>query len=542
MLAHAADRPETKRPHIERAALRLFLQRGVRGTTVRDIAARAGVAQGTLYRHWRSKRDLARTLFRDCAAAIAGEVRQAVSRERGSRAQLTAAVRALFNAAREETLFYELLALPPSRETERLVSAAESPATVLADVIAEGQRRREFVAVDAQLAAECIVGAINRIALWRRLGTLQRDLTQYEDDIVAGVLTTLGAQPRRRTRRMRIRSAALAVLLYLSGGVPAFAAPVDIREIRQNLFGACFANERDGWMVGELGRIFRTRDGGASWERQDAGTKRPFLAVECIDADTAWIAGKEGIVYGTRDGGRSWQPATTGASRHVFTLQFANRERGHGAGDYGAMIHTEDGGRTWTTQQVPPEVQLPETAIDIGVDPGDVNLYGLSYGDADHVWLVGEFGIVMTSDDGGRSWRQQHSPVETTLFGVYFADATHGWAVGIDGVSMRTEDGGASWTVQPTPLAQRALYDVFVRGDIGWIVGDAGTVLKSNDGGATWAVHPLPIQLAAHWLRSVWVAPNGTGLVVGAEGLVFRVQGATLERLAAATPAARGRS
>ena len=36
-----------KRPHIERAALQLFVKRGLRGTTVRDIATRARVAEGT---------------------------------------------------------------------------------------------------------------------------------------------------------------------------------------------------------------------------------------------------------------------------------------------------------------------------------------------------------------------------------------------------------------------------------------------------------------------------------------------------------------
>ena len=38
MLAHTALRSDTKRPDIERAALRLFVTRGLRGTTVRDIA------------------------------------------------------------------------------------------------------------------------------------------------------------------------------------------------------------------------------------------------------------------------------------------------------------------------------------------------------------------------------------------------------------------------------------------------------------------------------------------------------------------------
>ena len=338
-------------------------------------------------------------------------------------------------------------------------------------------------------------------------------------------------------RGMR-RLSVLAVLLGMAAPVAA-GDVIALREIRQNLFGTCYANERDGWMVGELGRIFHTTDGGQTWERQEAGTKRPFLAISCLDARTAWIAGKEGIVYGTTDGGASWTFAKTGSSRHVFALQFPTPMRGHGAGDFGVMVHTEDGGRSWTVQQVPQDIQLPESAIDIGVDPGDVNLYGLSYGDADHAWLAGEFGIIMASDDGGRTWRQQRSPVETTLFGVSFADARRGWAVGSDSVILRTEDGGNTWVPQAAPPLQRPFYDVVVRGPAGWIVGEAGTVLKSSDGGATWTVEPLSIQLAARWLRSVSLTPAGRGLAVGAEGLVFRIDGTSLERLAALGPGER---
>src|SRR5438477_7548756 len=148
MLVHPA-RAETKRPDIERAALRLFVTRGLRGTTVRDIAARAGVAEGTLYRHWPSKRALARSLFRGCAAAVAGDLRRAASRERRGRDKLVAALRALFRAAREETLLYELLILPPSRDTADFIAEAESPADVLTALVAEGQHHGECGEMDA---------------------------------------------------------------------------------------------------------------------------------------------------------------------------------------------------------------------------------------------------------------------------------------------------------------------------------------------------------------------------------------------------------
>src|SRR2546426_10157674 len=118
----------SKRPDIERAALRLFVTRGVRGTTVRDIAAGAGVAEGTLYRHWRSKRDLARTLFRASAAALADDVRRRPDAETTASPKPVAAIRALFRAPRDATPLYELLVLPPPRHTPDFTAHAPSPA------------------------------------------------------------------------------------------------------------------------------------------------------------------------------------------------------------------------------------------------------------------------------------------------------------------------------------------------------------------------------------------------------------------------------
>jgi photosystem II stability/assembly factor-like uncharacterized protein len=324
----------------------------------------------------------------------------------------------------------------------------------------------------------------------------------------------------------------IAALLMGCAAV-ARAEPVDLGEVRQNLFASCFPNDREGWMVGELGRIFHTTDGGATWEQQDAHTKRPFLAMSCLDDKTAWIAGKEGIVYATKDGGTTWTKLDTGSQRHIFALEFPTAQRGHGAGDYGTMIHTEDGGATWTVSRVPEAVKLPETALDTGVEPGDVNLYAISYGDPDHAWIAGEFGTIMASTDGGRTWTQQATPIESTLFGIRFSDARHGIAVGLDSVILRTDDGGATWTPEASPVTGRSLFDVFVRGRQGWIVGDQGTVLRTEDGGATWQIEPLPIRLAANWIRSIWLAPGGRGLAVGSEGLVFRLDGPTLKQLGA---------
>ncbi|MCH9008415.1 helix-turn-helix transcriptional regulator, partial [candidate division KSB1 bacterium] len=56
-------RPISKKSEVTDAALALFMKKGIKGTTTRDIALRAGIAEGTIYRHFESKAKLAEIIF-----------------------------------------------------------------------------------------------------------------------------------------------------------------------------------------------------------------------------------------------------------------------------------------------------------------------------------------------------------------------------------------------------------------------------------------------------------------------------------------------
>lgn len=340
------------------------------------------------------------------------------------------------------------------------------------------------------------------------------------------------------TRRARLFCIATIALLG-TAATAAHTEPVAPDEIRQNLFASCVVTDGVGWVVGELGRIFRTDDGGASWTRQSAGLKKPFLAASCVDAKTAWIGGKGGILYRTTDGGTTWNLLTPNTTKHIFDIAFVSPTHGVAAGDWGLLMYSEDGGAKWTLVGIPEDFVLSPAAEDIGLEPGDIILYGVTFPDPTHGWAVGEFGTILTTSDGGRTWRQQRAPVESTLFGTYFEDRKRGWAVGIDAVIIQTTDGGRTWRRVRSPMLQRSFYDIAVSGQYGWIAGDAGTLLKTSDHGRTWKVEPLPIELAANWFRSVRLLPTGRGLIVGSEGLLFAIDGDTVRDLRRDTQMAR---
>lgn len=300
--------------------------------------------------------------------------------------------------------------------------------------------------------------------------------------------------------------------------------PVD--DVRQNLFAACFLNDREGWVAGELGRVFHTTDGGKSFSRTATGTARGLLAIACFPNKTIIAVGQLGLAIRSRDGGKTWENLPTNTKRTLLSVAFATPEIGVAVGDFGTIIRTTDGGTTWSTVAMPTEVNLPVDVAEV-VQPGDVLLYDVTFTTSTRGIAVGEFGTIFVSDDAGGTWVSQKSPVEITLFGVGFTDTQRGWAVGLESVMVSTTDGGATWQRQEIPAPTGyflALYDVAVVGKYGWAIGDRGLLMQTSDAGATWKLSDVPIRLAGTWFRGITITPDASGFIVGNRGIVLATQ------------------
>lgn len=315
-------------------------------------------------------------------------------------------------------------------------------------------------------------------------------------------------------------------LLLQTAGSGAALQRVPSDSVRQNLYATCFLDDSEGWAVGDLGRIFHTKDGAETWEIQGMDTKRPFVGVSCVDGGHVWVAGQAGQVGFSADGGATWNKQESGTERQLLDIAFVDASRGIVVGDFGVLLRTEDGGKTWTKISLPTDIPLPEDIAEV-VPPGDVVLYSISWVDRDHVWVAGEFGVILASADGGLTWQAQISTVETTLFGIFFADRMRGWAVGLEANLLATTDGGTTWKkqkVETPPGFELALYDLQVRGKRGWAVGNSGFLLHSQDGGASWHLVDVPPQMGSYWFRGVSLQQNGKGFVVGSTGLVVSIE------------------
>ena len=102
---------EDTKARVERAALTLFVARGVAETTTKEIAMAASIAEGTIYRYFPSKERLALDLFLRHHRALAEALGDAQRPAKGLRAKIDAIVGCYCDwADRDWTLFtYHLL-------------------------------------------------------------------------------------------------------------------------------------------------------------------------------------------------------------------------------------------------------------------------------------------------------------------------------------------------------------------------------------------------------------------------------------------------
>jgi photosystem II stability/assembly factor-like uncharacterized protein len=187
-------------------------------------------------------------------------------------------------------------------------------------------------------------------------------------------------------------------------------APPDVgRENRPGglLNAVDFPTPTQGVIVGEVGRIYLTRDGGTTWEMLRKETDVDLFDVQFLDERVGFIAGgyfAEGQILHSNNGGRSWDILAR-LDSPVKALQMINDRLGWAVGG-GYIWHTQDGGRKWEIQE---RVS--------GEHPG---LHDVLFLDERHGWVVGDEGRIFATTDGGQSWQRQNSGTQVDLMHIAY--------------------------------------------------------------------------------------------------------------------------
>ena len=183
------------RNRIKQAALELFVTKGVIGTSVRDIATLAGIAEGGLYRHYASKEDLAWKLFSENYAALAKELHDLAKAKGDFASRLGAMIHRFCRFFDEEPLMFRFLLLTQHQELPKLRAKSQSPVQALHKLVSEAKKQGDIVIADADLLTAQILGLILQPATFMVYGLLAPGMQRVESEAAAACLKITAAPP-----------------------------------------------------------------------------------------------------------------------------------------------------------------------------------------------------------------------------------------------------------------------------------------------------------------------------------------------------------
>ncbi len=177
-------------------------------------------------------------------------------------------------------------------------------------------------------------------------------------------------------------------------------------------------------------------------------------------------------------------------------------------GDKGVVMITDNEGRTWARRQLKKGVKY-------------YDLYSVAFtADESSGWAVGDNGVIFRTDDRGATWSEQKTPAGAigALMKVAVVDAQKACAGGEHGVIVCTSDGGANWNMQN--IGDIGFFDLsFTDADNGWAVGEFETILHTGDGGRSWKIQAGGDRMkTTDPYFAIAFGPGHDGLVVGLTG------------------------
>ncbi len=287
----------------------------------------------------------------------------------------------------------------------------------------------------------------------------------------------------------------IAWLQILAGAMVAQSWQPQESGTTASLRGVWAVNDKVVWASGSGGTWLRTIDGGKTWKasKMPGASDLDFRAVRAFDEKTAFLLatgpGEKSRIYKTSDAGANWQLLYTNPDPKGFydALQFWDEDHGIVLGDpvdgHFAVLTTEDGGASWKSQKTPAAV--PNEGA-FAASNSCLIVRG-----AHEAWFGSGGqggGRIFHSTDGGKSWSVTKTPIRNDsasagIFSIAFSDAKHGIAVG---------------------------------GDYNKPTETMGNIVETSDGGKTWVAPkngPSGFRSAIGFLPTLklWIAGGTSG-------------------------------
>ena len=162
----------TKKQDIVNAALALFMKKGIKATTTRDIALRADISEGTIYRHFKSKAELAQVVFEQNLELFWKHLRHYLHRGDDPEQLLSGYIRGCFEFARRHQRRYSFVIAAHQTELKKLSRQKMKPMRMLIKILKLGQKQKFFREANAHLATAMIFGMLTQTIFYMKSGQI----------------------------------------------------------------------------------------------------------------------------------------------------------------------------------------------------------------------------------------------------------------------------------------------------------------------------------------------------------------------------------
>ena len=176
---------------IELAALRLFVERGIAETSIKEVARAAKVSQGAMYNHYVSKDELAWELFNRNFSEIGHALRHLAQEHDDLEDQFRAMVRYVFQRFDEDWLLVTYVFSARHHHLRRVNRKMGNPYVAFRNVISRAMKRRQIPQQDLDLAASLVTGAIIQVIDTRIFGRIGGSLPEHADHVAHALVSLL---------------------------------------------------------------------------------------------------------------------------------------------------------------------------------------------------------------------------------------------------------------------------------------------------------------------------------------------------------------
>ncbi len=271
--------------------------------------------------------------------------------------------------------------------------------------------------------------------------------------------------------------------------------------IIQDLYSVDFIDDKIGWAVGTVGKIFKTTDGGVNWAEQNSNTTSTLHDVSFLNDLFGWAVGEDGTLLMTENGGSSWTSMNGLSGHDILSVQFVTRTSGYATSATGRLFTTRDGGVTWTNEKI-----ANRKLWDIEIMTGA--FYGIVVGEDYSKTFTPQY------PEGSNGWNVVYDNSNMSFNAIEYIDDNRVVAAGNSGRIMFSNDGGSTWSAASVPVSVD-LYDLAISNNGIYAAGDNETILRSSNGSQWTTIHQVSnnrkiVAIQAN-NNSIWILTQDEG-------------------------------